>query len=128
MVHSAGIQDRNGAKQVLTKLISRLPGLKLIWADGGYGGKLVERVATVLQRTLLIVKRPRTSQGYQVLQWRWIVEPTFGWLNRSRRLSKDFEALPETTEVRIRIAMIQLMIQAARSQKMTFPDRLLITP
>jgi putative transposase len=85
-------------------------------------------VATVLQRTLLIVKRPRTSQGYQVLQWRWIVEPTFGWLNRSRRLSKDFEALPETTEARIRIAMIQLMIQAARSQKVTFPDRLLITP
>ena len=128
MVHAAGIQDRNGAKQVITKLISRFPRLKLIWADGGYGGKLVEWVATVLQRTLLIVKRPRTSQGFQVLQWSWIVEPTFGWLNRSRRLSKDFEALPETTEAWIRIAMIQLMIQAARSQKVTFPDRLLITP
>ena len=109
MVHSAGIQDRNGAKQVLTKLISRFPGLKLIWADAGYGGKLVEWVAAVLQRTLLIVKRPRTSQGFRVLQWRWIVERTFGWLNRSRRLSKDFEALPETTETWIRIAMIQLM-------------------
>ena len=128
MVHAAGIQDRNGAKQVLTKLISRFPRLKLIWTDGGYGGKLVEWVATVLQPTLLIVKRPRTSQRFQVLQWRWIVEPTFGWLNRSRRLSKDFEALPETTEAWIRIAMIQLMIQAARSQKVTFPDRLLITP
>ena len=99
MVHSAGIQDRNGAKQVLTKLISRFPGLKLIWADGGYAGKLVEWVAAVLQ------------QGFQVLQWRWIVERTFGWLNRSRRLSKDFEALPETTEAWIRIAMIQLMIR-----------------
>ena len=111
MVHSAGIQDRNGAKQVLTRLIFRFPGLKLIWADGGYAGKLVEWVSAVLQRTLSIVKRPRKNQGFQVLQWRWIVERTFGWLNRSRRLSKDFEALPETTEAWIRIAMIQLMIR-----------------
>ena len=99
MVHSAGIQDRNGAKQVLARLIFRFPGLKLIWADGGYAGKLVEWVSAVLQRTLSTVKRPRKNQGFQVLQWRWIVERTFGWLNRSRRLSKDFEALPETTEL-----------------------------
>ena len=117
MVHSAGIQDRNGAKQVLTRLISRFPGLKLIWADGGYAGKLVEWVAAVLQLTLSIVKRPRTSQGFQVLQWRWIVERTFGWLNRSRGLSKDFEALPETTEAWIRIAMIQLMIRRLTAKK-----------
>ena len=51
------------------------------------------------------------SQGFRVLQWRWIVERTFGWLNRSRRLSKDFAALPETTEAWIRIAMIQLMVR-----------------
>src|SRR5271157_3784437 len=111
MVHSAGIQDRNGAKQVLTRLISCFPGLKLVWADGGYAGKLVDWVATVLQRTLSIVKRPRKSQEFRVLQWRWIVERTFGWLNRSRRLSKDFDALPETTEAWIRIAMIQLMVR-----------------
>ena len=117
MVHSAGIQDRDGAKQVLTRLISCFPGLKLIWADEGYGGKLVEWVATVLQRTLSIVKRPRKTQGFQVLQWRWIVERTFGWLNRSRRLSKDFEALPETTEAWIRIAMIQLMIRRLAAKK-----------
>jgi transposase len=111
MVHSAGIQDRNGAKQVLTRLISYFPGLKLVWADGAYAGKLVEWVASVLQRTLSIVKRPRKSQGFRVLQWRWIVERTFGWLNRSRRLSKDFEALPATTEAWIRIAMIQSMLR-----------------
>ena len=51
-----------------------------------------------MHRTFSIVKRPRKAQGFRVLQWRWIVERTFGWLNRSRRLSKDFEALPETTE------------------------------
>jgi putative transposase len=111
MVHSAGIQDRDGAKPVLTALAARFPSLRLIWADGGYAGKLVTWVATVLQRTLVIVKRPRRTQGFQVLQWRWIVERTFGWLNRSRRLSKDFEASPATTETWMRIAMIHLMVR-----------------
>jgi len=117
IVHAAGIQDRDGAKPVLTALIARLPGLQLIWADGGYAGKLVGWVATVLQRTLPIVKRPRHTQGFQVLPWRWIVERTFGWLNRSRRLSKDLEDLPVTTETWIRIALIQLMVRrlAARA-------------
>jgi putative transposase len=117
IVHSAGVQDREGAKLVLTALIARFPGLQLIWADGGYAGKLVAWVATVLHRTLVIVKRPRHTRGFRVVQWRWIVERTFGWLNRSRRLSKDFEALPETTEAWVRIAMIQLMVRrlAARA-------------
>ena len=111
MVHSAGMQDRDGAKPVLRALVTRFPGLQIIWANGGYAGKLVAWVATMLQRTLVIVKRPRHSEGFPVLQWRWIVERTLGWLNRSRRLSKDFEALPETTETWIRIAMIQLMVR-----------------
>lgn len=111
MVHSAGLQDRQGAKAVLTALAAQFPGLQLIWADGGYAGKLVEWVSAVLRRSLCIVKRPRHTPGFRVLQWRWIVERTFGWLNRSRRLSKDFEALPETTETWIRIAMIQVMVR-----------------
>jgi putative transposase len=109
MVHAAGLQDRDGAKPGLKALVTRLPGLALIWADGGYAGKRVTWVATVRQRTRVIVKRPRRTQGFQVLQWRWIVERPCGWLNRSRRLSKDFEALPETTETWIRVAMIHLM-------------------
>ena len=72
---------------------------------------LVDWVAAVLQRTLSIVKRPRKTQGFRVLQWRWIVERTFGWLNRSRRLSKDFEALPETTETLDPNRHVQLMIR-----------------
>jgi putative transposase len=111
MVHAAGIQDRDGAKPVLRALVTRFPGLALTWADGGYAGKLVTWVATVLHRTLVIVKRPRRTQGLQVLQWRWSVERTCGWLNRSRRLRKDFAALPETTETWIRIAMIHLMVR-----------------
>jgi transposase len=111
MVHSAGIQDRDRAKQVLAALVARFPGLRLIWGDGGYAGKLVAWVATVRQRTLTIVKRPRHTQGCRVVQWRWIGERTFGWLHRSRRLSKDVEALPETTETWVRIAMIQVMVR-----------------
>ena len=78
MVHSAGIQDRDGATQVLTALVTRFPGLQLIWADGGSAGKLVAWVTTVLQRPLVIVKRPRHTQGFHVVQWRWIVERTLG--------------------------------------------------
>jgi hypothetical protein len=74
IVHSAGLQDRDGATQVLTALRARFPSVQLIWGDGGYAGKLVAWVATVLQRTLTIVKRPRHTQGFQVVQWRWIVE------------------------------------------------------
>ena len=109
-VHSAGIQDRDGAKSVLEALMAGFPGVQLIWADGGYAGKLVDWVATHLQRVLSIVKRPRKS-GFKVLQWRWIVERTFGWLNRSRRLSKDLEVLCETSEAWVRIAMIQIMVR-----------------
>ena len=71
----------------------------------------------MLPRTLVIVKRPRHTQGCQVLPWRWLVECTFGWLKRSRRLRNDFEALPATTEPWMRIAMIHLMVRrlAARA-------------
>ena len=79
-------------------------------------GKLVTWVTTMLGRTLVIVKRPRHTPGFQVLQWRWIVERTCGWLNRSRRLSKDFEALPATTETWIRIAMLHLMVRRLAAQ------------
>lgn len=95
-VHSAGIQDRAGAKPVLEALLGKFPALELIWADGEYAGKLVDWAATNLQRVLSVVKRPRQS-GFKVLPWRWIVERTFGWLNRSCRLSKDFERWCETS-------------------------------
>jgi transposase len=111
MVHAAGSQDRDGAQPVLMAWVTRFPELQLIRAEGGYAGKRVTWVATVLQRPLVSVKRPRHPEGLQVLPWRWIVERTCGWLNRSRRLSKDFEALPATTETWIRIAMIQLMVR-----------------
>jgi putative transposase len=114
VVHSAHIQDRDGAKLVLSKLLGRFPQLTLIWADAGYAGQLIEWVQRVTGWVLEIVKRPRDSHQFQVLPKRWIVERTFAWLGRCRRLSKDFEALPETTEAWVHIAMIHLMLRRLR--------------
>ncbi len=108
-VHPANVQDRDGAKVLLKRLLGRFPRLRLIWADGGYGGKLVEWAQRLGQWTLQIVKRNDDVTGFSVLPKRWIVERTFAWLGRYRRLSKDYEALAESSESMILIAMINLM-------------------
>ena len=110
-VHPADLQDRDGAKLVISKLTGRFPRLSLIWADGGYAGKLIEWVATLTGWTLEIVRRPGNSHRFQVLPRRWVVERTFAWLGRHRRLSKDYEALPETTEAWVYTAMTGLMLR-----------------
>lgn len=111
VVHAANIQDRDGAKLVLSKVTACLPRLALIWADGGYAGQLIEWVQTHCGWVLEIIKRPPDSKGFQVLPRRWVVERTFGWLGRYRRLSKDYEHLPESSENMIYIAMIHLMLR-----------------
>jgi putative transposase len=83
--------------------------LQLIWADGGYSGKLIDWVYQFGHWALEIVKRSDDVKGFEVLPHRWIVERTFGWLGRYRRLSKDYEELPETSESMIYLAMINLM-------------------
>ena len=109
VVHAANVQDRVGAKQVLQKLAEGFPRLTLIWADGGYTGKLVDWVSQTLSCVLEIVKRPDVSR-FVVLPKRWIVERTFGWLNRYRRLSKDYERQTQSSEAMVYIAMINLMV------------------
>ncbi len=111
VVHPANIQDRDGAKLVIDKLTGRFPRMRLVWADAGYAGKLIEWVWALTGWALEIVKRPRDSHHFQVLPRRWVVERTFAWLSRCRRLSKDYEALSETTEAWIHIAMIHLMLR-----------------
>ncbi len=111
VVHTADLQDRDGARRVLARLADRCPRLRLIWADGGYqgpklGGWLAQRTDWVLE----IVRRPTDASGFQVLPRRWVVERTFAWLGRYRRLSKDYEGRPETSETWIRIAMIDRML------------------
>ena len=99
VVHPADIQDRDGARLALAQLLGRFPRLQLLWADGAYGGKLVEWAKTVGRWTLELVRRPARQHTFQVLPRRWVVERTFGWLNLQRRLSKDYEALCETTAI-----------------------------
>lgn len=118
VVTAGDVQDRDGAKLVLeglaehTELIQRL---KLIWADGGYRGALVTWVEEVFGWKLEIVEKQEGQIGFQILPKRWVVERTFGWLVRQRRLARDYERLPETSESFIYIAMIRLMIRRLAS-------------
>jgi putative transposase len=116
VVHAANIQDRDGAKLVLAKLVGTFPRLQLLWADGGYAGKLVDWVQEHCGWVLAIVKRSDEATGFQVLPKRWIVERTFAWLGRYRRLSKDYEATTESSEAWVTIAMIHLMVRRLASR------------
>ena len=111
VVHTADVQDRDGAKLVLEQLGERFPRLRKVWADGAYSGQLVEQVKEWGKWALEIVKRSDKSEGFELLPHRWIVERTFAWLGRYRRLSKDYEVLIEVSETMIRLAMIRLMVR-----------------
>lgn len=110
-VHPADNQDRDGAKLVLPRLLGRFPRLERIWADGAYAGKLVQWAQRTGGWQLEVVRRPAHQHTFQVLPRRWVVERTFAWLGRQRRLSKDYEGLSETTEAWIHIAMTGLMLR-----------------
>jgi putative transposase len=111
VVHGAGIQDRDGAKLLLEKAKGLFPRLRLIWADGGYAGKLVGWVKAACGWALEIVRRCDDVKGFKLLPHRWVVERTFGWIGRNRRLSKDYEGLPQTSEAMIYWAMTRLMVR-----------------
>lgn len=85
--------------------------MRLIWADGGYAGELVRWVATVCGWVLEIIKRAEGVCGFAVLPRRWVVERTFAWLGKYRKLSKDYEALAETSEAFIYAAMVHVMVR-----------------
>ena len=111
-VHEANVQDRDGAKEVLAQLDwNRYPRLETVWADAAYQGKLEDWTAGELGLWLGIVPKLQGQRGFVVLAKRWIVERTFAWLGRYRRLSKDYEADPTSSESWIRCAMIHLMVR-----------------
>jgi transposase len=113
MVTAASVQDRPGGRKILRVLVERVPSIALVWADGGYAntvdnsmiGWAQEKLGLLLQ----IVKRSDDVKGFQVLPRRWVVERTFGWLVRNRRLARDYERLTSHSEAMITIAMIRLM-------------------
>ncbi|WP_412030568.1 IS5 family transposase [Deinococcus yunweiensis] len=128
-VHAADIQDRAGAVLLLRELPNVFPRMKHLWADAGYTGKLAGDIKTYLGWTLEIVKHPwsgwqgtwapkdapprfvEVPKGFVVLKRRWVVERTFAWLGKSRRMAKDYEALVETAENLVYEVMIRLMVR-----------------
>jgi len=111
LVLPANIQDRDGARQLLAKHFARRTRrrVKHLWADGGYAGTLVAWALEMWCCTVEIVKRTELHT-FKVLPRRWVVERTFGWLNRYRRLSRDYERQAQTGEVMVYLAMIRLMV------------------
>ncbi|MCB9980183.1 MAG: IS5 family transposase [Rhodospirillales bacterium] len=105
-VHSAGIQDRDGAALVLNKITMRFPFIEKVLGDGGYAGPVAQSHSP---RAIEIVKRSDHAKGFVILPKRWIVERTFAWLGINRRLSKDFERHAKTALTFIYAAMIKLM-------------------
>jgi transposase len=109
-VHRADIQDRDGAVGVLASIRYLFPWLRHVFADGGYAGeKLETTLAGMGQWTLAIVKRPDEAKGFCLLPRRWVVERTFAWLGRNRRLAKDFEATIGSAEAWLYLASVQLL-------------------
>jgi putative transposase len=112
-VTAASIQDRDGARLLLAVLNQQMRRLRVIWADGGYAGVLVDWVRSLRKWgkvRLELVQRSAEGRGFQRLPHRWIVERTFGWFGRWRRLSKDYEYLTETSESAVRVIMIHVMV------------------
>jgi putative transposase len=110
VVHSAGLQDQDGARQVLTRLQARFGRLTIIWGDAAYGrAGLADWVKATFGWVLQTILRPVHVSGFVVLPKRWLVERTFAWLGRCRRHSKDYERTIESSEAMIYLSMIHLM-------------------
>jgi putative transposase len=111
-VTPANVQDRAGARLLLAGLKPLVPRLKKIWADGAYSGEELARWGEETgEWELEIVERERAAEGFEVLPKRWIVERTFSWLVRNRRLSKDYERRVQTSETLIEVAVIRLILK-----------------
>jgi putative transposase len=114
MVTTANVQDRDAAQSLLSALFQSYNSIKLVWADSGYAGQLVLWVRQQLGKCLEIVKPAPGQKGFQVQPKRWIVERTFGWLGRWRRLSKNYERKTDTAEALVYISMTHLMLRRLR--------------
>ena len=112
VVTSAGVQDYHGAQPVLKKVKDRCPRLRVVWVDGIYEKQwLIAWVKSECGWELQVIKRTDKAKGFKLLPKRWVVERTFAWLGRYRRLSKDYERYPETSEAMIQMAMIHIMVR-----------------
>jgi transposase len=123
------VQDRHGGKAILDRLAARFPSIALIWADAGYANQIDEGLVTwartAISVVLQIVRRSDDVKGFQVLPRRWVVERTFGWLIRNRRLSRDYERRTGNSEAMIKIAMIRLMAIRLAGQQVRWSNRVM---
>ena len=112
-VHPASIQDRDGIALVLNRRTRRLfPFIERIYGDGGYRGpKATKATARTGQWRIEVVERAVTAVGFEVLPKRWIIERTFAWISRFRRMARDFERYATTVAAFIRLAMIRVMLR-----------------
>lgn len=109
VVHAANVQDRDGAKWVLAAASFDFARLRIIRADAAYAGRVVEWVRSACGWSMDIIRR--TSRGFVVLPKRWVIERTFAWLGKYRRLSKDYEVLESSSEAFVYAAMIHIMVR-----------------
>jgi putative transposase len=111
-VHAANVFDGKAARQVITNLFLLLNTVKIIWADSAYSGaELLDWVSYQFECALKVVKRKKGVQGFHVVPRRWVVERTFAWLGRSRRLSKDYERKPTSSEAQVYLASGRLLLR-----------------
>lgn len=111
VVHAANLQDRDGAKLLVLRIKDRLPRVKLVWADGGYRGQLIQWFKDEADWTLEIVKRDDDLSTFKVLPKRWIVERTFGWFMFWRILNRHHERKHDTAEADLRVVMTKNMLR-----------------
>jgi transposase len=112
LIHSAGVQDRDGAALVIDKIRASFPWLELVWADNGYNAHQVDAAfAKVPALRIEIVKRNDDMKGFVLSPRRWVVERTFSWFGRNRRLAKDWENLAETVRAFVALACIQIVLR-----------------
>lgn len=110
-VHAADVQDRDGAKGVLRLSRRSFPFVETVFADGGYAGRLVDWAQTKTHVALEIIKRPRGATGFVVIRRRWVVERTFAWIMKCRRLVRDYEQLTVVAEALITVAAIATLLR-----------------
>lgn len=109
MVTSASVQDRDRALGLIARLFERFASVRHIWADVGYAGKLVEATRWFCGIAVEVVRTKEGQRGFEVLPRRWVVERTFAWITKCRRLDQDYERLIETSEAMVKWAMMRLM-------------------
>ncbi|MEA3643620.1 MAG: transposase, partial [Lamprobacter sp.] len=120
-VHAANIFDGKAAYEVITRLFELLQSVKIIWADGAYNGhELYAWVLAQFECVLQVVRKQEGVKGFHILPRRWVVERTFAWLGRSRRLSKDYERKPTSSEAQVYLASGRLLLRQITNNQIPY--------